>query len=44
MTIIQNRLDELREYLENFSLSETDTLPQKALKNAIIHEIEYLES
>lgn len=43
-TIIQNRLDELREYLKNFPLSETDTKPQKALKMAMIHEIEYLET
>ena len=44
MSIIQNRLDELREYLKNFPLTETDTEPQKALKNAMIHEIEYLET
>lgn len=44
MSIIQNRIDELKEYLENFPLSETDTAPQKALKNAMIHEIEYLET
>lgn len=44
MSIIQNRLDELREYLKNFPLSETDTNPQRALKMAMIHEIEYLET
>ena len=44
MSIIQNRLDDLRGYLKNFPLSETDTEPQKALKMAMIHEIEYLET
>lgn len=44
MSIIQKRLDELKEYLENFPLSEKDSEPQKALKNAMAHEIEYLET
>lgn len=42
-TTIQNRLDELRGYLDNFPISETDTEAKKALKNAMLHEIEYLE-
>lgn len=44
MSIIQNRLDELRKYLEIFPLSETDSKPQKILKLAMLHEIEYLET
>lgn len=43
MTVIQERLDELREYLDNFPPAETDTDPEKALKRAIQNEIEYLE-
>lgn len=43
-TIIQNRIDELTEYLEIFPPSETDPEPLKALKNAMIEEIEYLET
>ena len=44
MSIIQNRLDELKEYLENFPISETDSEAKKSLKNAMIREIEYLET
>ena len=42
MSIIQNRIDELREFLENFPPSEDDT-PQKVRKEAMTKEIEHLE-
>lgn len=44
MSIIQNRIDELKEFLENFPPSEEDTTPQKVRKEAIIKEIEHLEN
>lgn len=43
MSIIQNRIDELREFLENFPPSEDDTPVQKVRKEAMIKEIEHLE-
>lgn len=43
MSIIQNRIDELKEFLENFPPSEEDTPAQKLRKNAMIKEIEHLE-
>lgn len=43
MSIIQDRIDELKEFLQNFPLSEEDTPPQKVRKEAMTKEIEHLE-
>lgn len=43
MSITQNRIDELREFLENFPPSGDDTPAQKVRKEAMTKEIEHLE-
>lgn len=44
MSIIQNRIDELQKYLQNFPPLETDSEPMKHLKHAMQDEILYLET